>query len=339
MKRELIGAGLLVAMCTFGFGVYQLAGHLKGAIAHVQRPTATTAKRVPGVIYLSQGGAIYRFQGGMFRQITPDGGWVQPSASPDGARLVAVKRDLNSSDLYLLGTDGHNQAQLTHNVARRVEANHWAFYPRFGRNGTEVFFSYDTRDASDIYRDDLAIFAIALDPTSRAPIEWSTPNEYTGGDVNPVPLRGGGLIYTRFSIDDHSNVHSQVWLQARAGSPGVGLTLPADDCGQPAVSPDERWLAMVCRHGGLQGGDLVVAGLDPAGLGLVAPAVLVKGRLVASPSFSPDGQSVAYLAPDDGGGPFQLWTVAAPSSGAHATPVRITQDLDFDSSSSPVWLS
>jgi len=52
---------------------------------------------------------------------------------------------------------------------------------------------------------------------------WSTPNQYTGGDVEPVPVNGG-LIYTKYSIDDRSAVHSQVWFQRRAGSPGIALT-------------------------------------------------------------------------------------------------------------------
>src|SRR5207249_3611466 len=116
-----------------------------------------------------------------------------------------------------------------------------------------VFFSYDPRDPSNPYRVDLAILAMAPAPASKTTVEWTTPNPYTGGDLDPVPLRGGALVYTKFSIDDRSNVHSQVWLQARPGSPGVGLTPPENDCGQPAVSRDETRLAMVCRHGGLQG--------------------------------------------------------------------------------------
>jgi len=148
-----------------------------------------------------------------------------------------------------------------------------------------------------------------------------------------------GLIFTRFSIDAHSEVHSQVWLQIGPGTPGVGLTQPADDCAQPAVSPDGKLLAMVCRHGQLRAADLAVAPLDLASGSIGATATLVSGRLIASPSFSSDGSALAYLSPASEGGQFQLWTVPTPASGAPGSPVQVTQDLGFDSTSAPVWLA
>jgi Tol biopolymer transport system component len=162
------------------------------------------------------------------------------------------------------------------------------------------------------------------------------PNEYTGGDVNPIPF-SGGLIFTRYSIDTRSRVHSQVWIQAGPGSPGLPLTAPTDDCAQPAISPDEKQIAMVCRHGDLRTSDLVVAPLEGTTPTLGAITPLVEGDLLASPAFSPDGRSVAYLAPAPPGGPFQLWTVpASPNAGP---PLQVTRNLGFDSGSAPVWIA
>jgi Tol biopolymer transport system component len=62
----------------------------------------------------------------------------------------------------------------------------------------------------------------------------------------------------------------------------------------------------------------------------------VTGRLVASPAFSPDGKTIAYLAPSRSQGAFQLWTVQV--SGA-PDPKQITADLALDSLSAPVWLA
>jgi Tol biopolymer transport system component len=152
-----------------------------------------------------------------------------------------------------------------------------------------------------------------------------------------VPLRDGGLIYTRFSIDDQSKVHSQIWFQARSGSLGVALTDPSADCLQPALSPDERQLAMVCTHGQSETAELTVAGFYRATLNLGPATVLARGRLAASPAFAPDGKTIAYLAPATPGGGFQLWTVSAVQSTAPA-PTPISSNLDLEATSAPVWI-
>src|SRR5207249_4789357 len=80
----------------------------------VHRPTEVSAPALPGTMYVVQAGAIYRFQHGAFKQITDESGWMQPSAAPDG-RLVAVSRQPNFSDLYLLDGNGKVVSQLSHN--------------------------------------------------------------------------------------------------------------------------------------------------------------------------------------------------------------------------------
>ena len=146
------------------------------------------------------------------------------------------------------------------------------------------------------------------------------------------------MIFTRHSIDPHSQVHSQVWLQSAPGSTGVALTPPADDCAQPAVSPDGKALAMVCRHGQVRTTDLVTAPLDLASGSIGTAVTLVSGKLVAAPAFSGDGSTLAYLSPAGTVGQFQLWTIAASGSGSLRTPVQVTQNLGFDATSAPVWL-
>ena len=335
MKRWLVSAGLVIAMLAFGFGVYQAAGYLRGQHNLVHRPTEVSGPSLPGTVFVVQNGAIYRFQKGKFTQITSESGWMQPSAAPND-QLVAVRRQGNYSDLFLLSTTGKRLAQLTHDASSRaVEDNHWVFYPRFTPDGQMVFYDFDPKDPFNTYRLDLAIFASHIDPNTRAQV-WTQPNEYTGGDVNPVPLRGGGLIYTKYSIDDAFQVHSQIWVQRSAGSRGVPLTAPSLGCHEPAVSPDQTLITMVCDKGSNQVADLDVATLDVQSLTLGSPATLVSGQLVASPTFSPDGKAVAFLAPATPGGHFQLWTVG--SSGP-ASVRMITNDLGLDADSAPVWLA
>jgi len=333
----MVVAALVLAMSVFGAGVYDTAGHLKTGRPHVQRPTKTTGPTLPGTMYVVQGGAIYRFQRGIFHQITPEAGWMQPAADPTGTRLVAVRRQSNMSDVYLLERSGRAWTQLTHHSSSAIELNHWAFYPRFSPDGSQLFYDYDPKDPFNSYRLDLAIFSSSADPSSKSSVQWTYPNPYTGGDVNPVPLGGGGLIYTRFSIDGQSRVHSQIWLQSRPGDPGTALTDPEADCLQPALTADGNLIAMVCTNGQPLSAQLVAAAFYPASLSLGPPAVLVDGQLLASPSFSPDGKTVAFLAPAAAGGGFQLWTIPVAQS-TRPAPRQVSNGLNLDAASAPVWV-
>jgi len=132
-------------------------------------------------------------------------------------------------------------------------------------------------------------------------------------------------------------VHSQVWLTTRPGAPGTPLTKPEEDCAQPALSPDGTSIAMVCRHGQLQSTELVLATFDAVN-GTIGPeAVLMQGQLSASPTFSPDGQTIAFLAPVQQGGTFQLWTVPADTSPSPSAARPITQNVGLDATAAPVW--
>lgn len=333
--RPAVAAALLVAMLAFGVGVYEAAGLLRNHGHGVHKPNEVSAPTLPGTMFVVQGGAIYRFAHGSFQRITAENGWMQPSAAPNG-QLVAVRRQPNYSDLYLLSRTGATVAQLSHNSSNQaVEDNHWTFYPRFSTDGKSLFYDFDPKDPFNSFRVDLAIFVSPMTGGGSAQ-EWTTPNDYTGGDVQPVPLRDGGLLYTKYSIDDSFQVHSQIWLQRRAGTAGVALTSPDLGCGQPAVSPDESRIAMVCTKGSNQTAELDVATLDEANLQLGSPATLVGGRMVASPAFSPDGKTLAFLAPEAPGEQFQLWTVDAKGP----TSLRqVTSGLGLDSTSAPVWVN
>ena len=333
--RWAIAAALVAAMLVFGFGVYEGAGLLRQKGHGVRKPSEVSAPSLAGTMYVVQNGAIYRFKHGSFQEITAEDGWMQPSAAPNG-QLVAVRRQPNFSDLYLLAPSGATSAQLSHNSSTRsVEDNHWTFYPRFSRDGTALFYDFDPKDPFNSYRVDLAIFASPMKGGGSAH-EWTTPNDYTGGDVQPVPLRDGSLVYTKYSIDDSFQVHAQIWLQRGSLTAGVALTSADAGCGQPAISPDETRIAMVCSKGSNQTAELDVAAFDEAALTLGSPATLVTGRMVASPSFSPDGKTIAFLTPQAPGEQFQLWTVG---SQGPASLRQITSGLGLDSTSAPVWVN
>jgi hypothetical protein len=381
---------LLLIGCVWiatGVGVYlYLGAHRSTLASQAQRPDAgaqardAPIKRLAGTLYLIQDGTLYRLQSGVFTAIlkAPGGSavWTQPAISPSGQSLVVVRRDYAYSDLYLLDASGHVQSQLTHDASRTVELNHWALYPRFTADGRTLFLNYDPKDFANNYNVVLAVWSMPLGSTQMR--KWTTPEGYTGGDVQPFPLATGGVVYTKYTFDTAVNkVMGQIWLTTRAGSVGRPLTAAADDCSQPALSPNGQRLAMVCT-GGTQFANIAVASFDGVTLG--PRQVVVAGQLAAQPTWAPDGNSLVYLAAQGITGHFQLWLQqipppppppttlptpiptrpASPPQGARVArptatpaapatptptpiplppPVQLTSNLNFDATSSIAWHS
>jgi len=375
-------AVLLMAAVWIASGVaayLYLGTHRTMLAGEAKKPTEARLRQgpishLPGTLYLVQGGTLYRLERGSFGAVlnAPGGAsrWTQPVFTPNGQSLVVVRRDYGSSDLYLVDTSGHNLNLLTHNASRTVEANHWAFYPRLSPDGSSLFFSYDRKDPSNFYNVVLSVYAMPMSAGSsfNQARKWTVPTSFTGGDIQPVPLPSGAVIYTKYSFDNKtSKILSQIYLTPRAGAQGKALTAIEDGCLQPALSPDGQRLAMICT-GGKQFASLEIAHFDGSSLG---PAeVLVSGQLAAQPTWSPDGTGVVYLAPQGPHGHFQLWLqpVPAPAPPASTTPtpsstrgsqaarstptapptptiapsplpqpIQLTSDLDFDATSTIAW--
>lgn len=365
---------LLLLMASFGVGVYGYLGTLKSRPTVTKtalKPSVTKPRFVlPGTMFLAQGGSLYRLQGGQFSLIA-SGSWTQPTLTPDHSHLVAVSRGGNVSDLFLLDLDGHVIRQLTHNANRTVYYNHWSFYPRVSPDGKTLFYSWDPKDFNNSYRVDLAVFAMPLNGTQSQAREITYPYYYTGGDIQPIPLASGAVLYAKYDVDELDHVYSRLWLTTRAGTVGRALTTQEADCSQPSLSPDGTMLAMICT-GGQQVGRLVVASFDGVNVGPLR--TLVDGQLCAAPVWSPDGSGLAYLAPSGPAGHFQLFYLAlprpAPSPVASASikpsasasinpsgsasskpaisptpaptptppvPQQVSTDLDFDTTASPAW--
>jgi Tol biopolymer transport system component len=369
-RRLLIVGPLLVLMAGFGLGVYHVLGSFKtDTTKAATNPTESAAIfALPGTLYLSQEGTIYKLQGQKFTAITDNRGWMQPAILADGS-LLAVRRDADYSDLFHLDAGGRVIAQLTNDKGKAIEDNHWVFFPRASPSGSSVFYSYDAPKFG--FRVDIAIWSSPLGTTTATPRagngttgkQWTQPNEYTGGDVQPVPLAGGGLIYVGYGIDPKEHINATILLASGPQRQSVPLTAIEDDCSAPSLSPDGRTVAMICTHG-TQVASLEVASFDGKRLGPLR--TVVTGGLVAAPVWAPDGSGLAYLAPAATGGRFQLWWLAGAASAAVpatpspsavprgttpvpspsvpatavpglAAPLQVTTNLDFDATSAPAW--
>ena len=383
-RRLLTGVVLLALMAAFGAGVNRfLASRDGSASARPQDPTQVHVAPqlvLPGTIYFADGGGLFSLTGTKVTQLQPEGrGWTEPVLLPDGTGLLAVKVTANYySDLYRLSLTGAVEQQLSSDsgkvTATSLGADDWIYYPAVGPGNT-LYFSYDypkggVDDPGNGFQVDLSIWETALGTQiTRTAIEKkegitqeSWANYYTGGDVSPVPLTGGGLLYVDYELayGDSGQLStplpgavpgtevSQIRMDPKPlynteGSDGPALTQPGDDCAQPALNATQTEIAMICTpvvNGAPSSteSDLVVASFDAA-TGTLGPLDrLVVGTMAASPAWSPDGTDLVYLAPEAGDGYLELWYLKGAATPTPSEPKQITSDLDLDGSA-PVWTS
>jgi hypothetical protein len=380
ITRFLLAIGLAILMVVSGTTSYiYLSTRQSKAVAAPQKPTDPTPRAqqftLPGTMYLAQSGALYSFSAGRFHQLTPEAGWTMPALYPDGSQLLAVKRSPFFSDVYVLTRFGKVTGLLTDNQAAPRNrwdpgANAWSFYPRLSPDARTLFMSYDgPKTAGDAnFNVVMQVWGVPYGAPIRNGRSWTTANNYTGGDMQPVPLPAGGIIYTKYSYDSNGNRVGQLWFTNRAGSAGKALTTQAASCAQPSLSPDGRNIAMICSYG-KQVSYLTIASWNGSTLG--ALQTVISDQLVAQPIWAPDGSGIAYLSPGGPAAPFQLWWLPraryappAPSplptptptpGGPHNAPlptpsllpvptppvvkaVQVTTNLGFDATSPLAWL-
>ena len=343
MRRLAAVLVILLAWAAFGFGVNRFLDSRKSRLAARHVAVSPTHEKprfsLPGVIYVSQAGRLYRLQGGTFEVLplpAADGAWMQPAAAGPG-RLLLVARAEEYSDVYLVdAASGQVVRRLTNNVTphpSHVELNAWSFWPHLATDGATVVSAYDGPKTGTTYEVHFAVWSGALAGNVER-TQWTAPTLYTGGDVSPVPTPSGGVVYTSYALDARSQIVSRIAFVSRPGATPVYLTAQADDCGQPALSADGTHLAVICTAD-RQTDHLEVIPLTATGP--APPVVVVASCLCASPAWSPDGSSLLYLAPRDATGHFQLWWVDRAATPAPAPPRAITQDLDLDATSAPAW--
>jgi Tol biopolymer transport system component len=332
---------VLALSIIFGFAVYGWLGSQRNSAelnGKVVDPTqGGTQFNLPGTIVVAQDGNLYSLTNGQFTRIA-SGGWTQPAVTPDHKHLIVVHRQGNFSDLYEMSPSGTIQRQLTNDASGQVDLNHWSFYPHVSPNGQNVYYSYDEKYCTGCYLVDLWLFEQPLNGGQDEAQQWSTPNEGTGGDLQPIPLGGGAVLYSKFEVNGNTDqMYSQIWYQRGQGTPGVGLSPANQTCEQPALSPDGTEVAMVCSPIGGSTYSLVVAPLELSQFTLGPETVLATG-MPSAPSWAPQGHGLIYFAPQKGmTGPFELNYVQIPTGTAKPDPREVTTNDDFDSTGPPVW--
>src|SRR5258708_9196925 len=139
----------------------------------------------------------------------------------------------------------------------------------------------------------MAVWAVPLGAPIRNGRAWTVANNYTGGDIQPIVVRGG-IIYTKYVYDPNGTRTGQLWFTNRAGFAGRALTSTDASCAQPSLSPDGGSLAMICTYQ-KQVSNLTIASWNGSSLGGLR--TVGSHPLLAPPPWSPDGSGSSHLAP------------------------------------------
>lgn len=375
IPRFVLALIVAVLMVVTGTSSYlYLSGHRSKAVAApVEKPTVATPRPealvLPGTLYLIQSGALYSLNAGRFHQLTPEAGWSQPAATPDGQNLLIVKNQGTYSDVFVMNRYGSATRQVTNNVGRYgmvdPSLNHWSYYPRLSPDGQTLWMAYDGSKCDGCYVLMFDIWSMPFNGSQRQARLWTNSNLGTGGDVQPIPVPQGGVIYTKYDYDKDGRLSAQLWYTNRQYSYGRPLTDLSEDCRSPSLSPDGTQLAMICTYV-KQVSYLTVASWNGSTLG--PRRNVVTDQMVAQPVWAPDGSGIAYLAPAEADGPFQLWWLpkqgytppppppvptptpggphngplpspTAPPPPPPVKPTEVTTNDGFDATSPLAWLS
>jgi dipeptidyl aminopeptidase/acylaminoacyl peptidase len=276
-------------------------------------------------------------------QVSPDGGWVAYTL-----RTLDAKKDASDTDLYMVPFAGGPAVRLTSSSKSETQ-------PRFSPDGRYLAFLsgregkknqvwlLDRRGGEAVkltdYKADVSGLSWSPDGKRLAlvvgdvdPDEEDEEKAEGGGEEKiktPKPIVIRRLQFLRDGEGFLRELHQHLHVFDVESKKSVQVTSGPYDDDDPAWSPDGRWIAFTSNRtaepDSNDNSDIFVV---EAKEGQKPRAVTTSNVTDRSPSFSPDGKSIVYLA---GGDPKDFWyatnhVAVIPVAGGE--PRALTRELD-----------
>jgi TolB protein len=282
---------------------------------------------LPGRLLFVKDGDLWVFEAGAPRQLATGGTWSQPTWSPDGSSLAYVYRGTNFSDIFVTDARGEAQTRLTSSQSSILDDNDWNFRPAWSPDGSQIAFASDRKTAYP------ALWLMNAEDGSRLrSVPMAGVNSESVDAISWAP-DGERLAVTLFAGTGPSQiaivpVDTNLREQARLLTDRAGGAL------DPAWSPAGSWIA----YAGREGYTSEVFASRPDGSDVVR--LTNDGVLDRSPTWSPDGEHLAYLTNKSGW--FEAWVIdlSTDPSGvlvASGDPHPLTKDLHLDAAAGLAW--
>jgi TolB protein len=229
-----------------------------------------------------------------------DSGDAFPVLSPDGKTIVFDSNrnrvdgePLNTSDLFVMNTDGSEQALLTRGSSATWSPDNKKVAFHASASGTGTPIRPDPGSAttdSDIFVANVDDIVAGLEP----PIDITNSVGIIDEDVDWAP-DGTRIAYTRHSDTDDpqfSNTAEIYLLNADGNGTPERLTNNAEEERGSAWSPDGEKIVFACRVGGGRA-DFEICVINADGSGTVQQ---LTNNAIAdlTPTWSPDGHQVLF---------------------------------------------
>jgi TolB protein len=309
-----------------------------GCFGLVEKVAFTTTRDNPTFVPIQNAAEVYFMNpdGSDPQRITANEvGDTFPVLSPDGKKMVfdsnrlrTEGESINTSDLFVMASDGTEQTHLTRgsSASWAPDGKHITFHASASGAGLPIRMDPGAPPA------DSDIFILNVDEAAtgqQAPINITNSAALIEDDPHWSP-DGQKIVYTAHDVDDHPVVSTtaEVFvINADGSGVPVRLTFNSEEERAPAWSPDGSKIAFMCRYGGT---DFEICVINPDGSGLVQVTDNTVQEL--SIRWSVDGQRFFFNRPVSGRN--QLFSISVDGTGL----TQLTNTVGLNLFPAPGWL-